>query len=161
MNGYVYVFQNREGIVKIGRTKSPNARKKTLENMSGGQAIKFYLSREVGNSEKVEAAVHKSLQGNKVHGEWFRCEFAEAQNAVEKEVREVGTETKEPTGVKGFDCVAFSMEKLIEETDKINRENEALKRQLIQKGWSESEVQFLVRMAERDACEKICGRKEK
>ena len=157
MNGYVYIFQNRKGIVKIGRTKTPEIRKKTLENMSGGPAIKFYLSREVGNSEKVEIAAHKKLNKDKVHGEWFCCEFDDARRVVEEVTGEIGSAIKEPPQIKEPVSFDYSLEKIDEEINEIKRENELLKKQLIDKGWSEFEVQILVRIAERDACEKMCA----
>lgn len=157
MNGYVYVFQNREGLLKIGRTKSPTVRKKTLENMSGGMATKFYLSAEVGNCEKIETAAHEKLKSSKVHGEWFCCEFAEAQSVVEKLTQEIGIALKDPPKIKEhvpFDC---SLDAIDKEINEIKRENELLKKQLMDRGWSELEIQILVRIAERDACEKMCA----
>lgn len=157
MNGYVYVFQNRKGVLKIGRTKSPNARKKTLENMSRGTATKFYLSREVGNCEKVETAAHEKLKNSKVHSEWFCCEFDKAQSVVEELTREIGIAIKDPPKIKErvfFNCFLGTIDDEIKE---IKRENELLKQQLMDRGWSEFEIQIFLRIAERDACEKMCA----
>lgn len=78
MNGYVYVFQNGDGIVKIGRTKSPEKRKKTIESMSGGAATNYYITEICGNCSQIESITHNRLKNKRRYGEWFLCGFEDA-----------------------------------------------------------------------------------
>lgn len=80
--GKVYVFQNEIGLVKIGCSKNVSKRKKTLETQSGKRAIGFYCTSGCSNQYKVEQVAHRTLKKCRVEGEWFKCDFETAVQAV-------------------------------------------------------------------------------
>lgn len=66
---YVYLLSSN-GNTKIGRTKNPKERKKSISKMSGS-AIDNFEYFEVEKSSKVESYLHKKYKNYRVNGEWF------------------------------------------------------------------------------------------
>lgn len=68
LNGYVYLMvDNRNGLTKIGFSKYPEYREKTLQSEVPDIEMIFY---EKG-SIKIEKEIHKAYEYKRVRGEWF------------------------------------------------------------------------------------------
>ena len=70
------MVDERDGLVKIGRSKNPEVRERTLQ----GQAPRIkMLAICPGN---IEAALHKQFAHYRVRGEWFRLEPAQVEAII-------------------------------------------------------------------------------
>lgn len=82
-SGYVYVahFPNRDNLVKIGQTKDPHNRSKTLNSTSLPMNLKMAKWWPVANAKEVEKACHKhpDLKPHRNPGkEWFNVSIETA-----------------------------------------------------------------------------------
>lgn len=99
-DGKVYVMQDGTGLVKIGRSRSPEGRVKTLA--TGNPSIKLIFSTGMlSNAAKVEAVCHKKLKGNEVASEWFECSASLAIQTVNAVVSEFGDAFNSKTNPRG------------------------------------------------------------
>lgn len=67
---YVYLMRHKNGKTKIGRSKYPQARERTLQ--SEDPELEMILCFEC--HEKIEARMHKIFADLRVRGEWFSLE---------------------------------------------------------------------------------------
>lgn len=71
IDGYVYVVQNGDGLVKIGRTRDFSARLKGLLTASASDLARVAVW-PCENSAQHEASTHQAWSDCRVRGEWFR-----------------------------------------------------------------------------------------
>jgi hypothetical protein len=74
---HLYVAQSACGLVKIGRSTNPNRRVAGMQTGSG-QRIKLVVVRKRGGPD--EWGIHQALARHRLHGEWFRCTNAFAED---------------------------------------------------------------------------------
>lgn len=91
----IYVFDNGRGIVKIGRSRQVERRKRTLETQSGAKAIKFYCTLPCSNGSEIERECHKIFSDFRVCGEWFCCSFEDAKNVAKQVFYKFGKHEEE------------------------------------------------------------------
>ena len=85
---YVYLMRHTNGLIKIGASRTPTAREKTLQAEDPRLEL-FYASRAVRTTE---SRIHKAFKDLRVRGEWFRLEerhidwimFLCGENQIEK-----------------------------------------------------------------------------
>ena len=85
---YVYLMRHANGLIKIGASRTPAAREKTLQAEDPRLEL-FYASIAV---RKTESRIHKAFKDLRVRGEWFRLEerhidwimFLCGENQIEK-----------------------------------------------------------------------------
>lgn len=69
---YVYLMVNKEtGLIKIGTSKRPGYREKTLHS----QEPQIHIVALWCCNKKIEKELHKKFEKKKVRGEWFRLSF--------------------------------------------------------------------------------------
>jgi hypothetical protein len=67
---FLYVMQNSAGLIKIGRSINPDARRRTLE-LSCGMRVELVLKLAERGSDERE--VQGALWRHVLIGEWFKC----------------------------------------------------------------------------------------
>lgn len=69
-DGYVYVAEAEDGVVKIGKSKNPQKR---LRSLSTGSAydLTLLVKKEVANSSSKESKIQLQFDDHRMRGEWF------------------------------------------------------------------------------------------
>lgn len=91
----VYIIEYENGVVKIGKTVDFDRRLKTLMSSSPIAIIRYYV-RTCTNHHSLETIMHKKFSDVRLHGEFFRCSYAEAMTALDEEVKGIVEYTKPP-----------------------------------------------------------------
>ena len=81
-NSCVYVIETDAGLVKVGVSKTPDERIKTLENLGGYFVLRKYISKPCELANKIENQVHKKLSLYRKKGEYFTCPFEMAKSVT-------------------------------------------------------------------------------
>ena len=79
--GFLYVIGDG-GRVKIGKSKTPEKRVKSIINTSGIKKPKVFISNECSNHSAKELQCHKRYSKDVIKGEWFFVCFEDAVSAV-------------------------------------------------------------------------------
>ena len=76
----VYIFQLRNGIVKIGVTSNFKQRKSTTENNSGFKIENYCHTELMKNKDarEIELKCHTAFKNHRQQGEFFNVDFGEA-----------------------------------------------------------------------------------
>lgn len=83
--GKVYVIENGQGLVKVGKAADPEQRRKSLEQglQQLGQTLRLvYCTVERPDVGTVERLAHESLSEQRVRGEWFKVSPERAIEAI-------------------------------------------------------------------------------
>lgn len=92
LQGHVYVIENGHR-VKIGRSRTPDARISALERQGGFSASKKYVSKPTTDWCEIELLAHASFCHRREMGEWFDLKFEEVVEYLESlEYREASEE---------------------------------------------------------------------
>ncbi|MDT3473853.1 GIY-YIG nuclease family protein [Stenotrophomonas maltophilia] len=75
--GFVYVLE-AESRVKVGVSKTPADRIRSIENATGFRASRTFVSCMHEDAASTEKSAHELLKQHRIAGEWFRCSFEEA-----------------------------------------------------------------------------------
>lgn len=78
VKSFVYLMQNEKGHTKIGVSKHPVFREKTLQ--SEQPDIKMIYSRELYNALEVEKRLHAVYAHWRLRGEWFDLDGAQVES---------------------------------------------------------------------------------
>jgi len=81
-NGYVYLVEKRDSLVKIGCTTKPKQRISSLQCSNGKCFVQVFVSREVEDYKKVEKKLHFLFKERRVKGEWYNVSFNEAKELL-------------------------------------------------------------------------------
>ena len=76
----IYIVKFRDGTIKIGVSKNPQRRIKTIERNSGRIAIESFISKEVENSFEIEMKIKNRFKGNNIKGEFYNQDYNEVLN---------------------------------------------------------------------------------
>lgn len=68
----VYVMSDSNGVYKIGVSKTPDKRLKTLQIGNKKKMRLVFTSELLSNAHKIETMIHKRHNLSRIHGEWFR-----------------------------------------------------------------------------------------
>jgi predicted GIY-YIG superfamily endonuclease len=71
MSGFVYAIENNDGLIKIGSTKNPEKRIRSIETASGRKAVKKFISKRIVNYKSTESFMLWEYDHKRVLGEWF------------------------------------------------------------------------------------------
>lgn len=85
-NGHVYVIERPDKVVKIGKTKAPTKRIRSICLQGGFEANRVFVSSDLRNAAFVERAAHHALSEFRVIGEWFDCSFSTASAVVDSAI---------------------------------------------------------------------------
>lgn len=80
--GHVYVIEAR-GRVKIGRSKTPRSRIRTLATQGGSRPERIHITPLHENYQRTELDAHAVFHAHRVVGEWFDVSFETAVTIVE------------------------------------------------------------------------------
>lgn len=80
--GYIYAIEFLGGVVKIGASRFPDKRIKTIAAMNGCKNPEFYISELVERHLSVENEIHKHLSGKKIFSETFSMSLNEAVDVI-------------------------------------------------------------------------------
>lgn len=84
LSAFVYVFRDGYGMIKVGMSKNPQSRAKTL-NQSGSSGVMDVLFAESApDACAAESIAHAELADYRHHGEWFRVDADVAIAAVKE-----------------------------------------------------------------------------
>lgn len=81
---YIYIISSEENIVKIGISKNPEKRIKSLQTGHPKQ-LKIQYINEIDEENKfnIEKIIHKILKHKKIKNEWFNISIDEAKMMIE------------------------------------------------------------------------------
>ncbi|NCC23559.1 MAG: helix-turn-helix domain-containing protein [Alphaproteobacteria bacterium] len=83
---HVYAIEQRDGMVKIGRSRKPTLRINNISREIGGGIIRAWVSMPTSASIAAEISAHDILDSSRVYGEWFNVDFDEAVSAIVKAI---------------------------------------------------------------------------
>lgn len=75
MAGYVYVIENENHKVKIGKSTNPERRVMSIKSQSGYNIISSYFSPQLHQYGELELYLHDIFKENRVIGEWFDVNY--------------------------------------------------------------------------------------
>lgn len=82
--GFVYVVEDvLSNTIKIGKSKNPESRVKSVKN-AAGVVGKYFISEEIYHYGDVEEQAHAIFKDSRHNGEWFFTDFDEAVNVIKK-----------------------------------------------------------------------------
>ena len=82
MAGYVYVIENENHKVKIGRSIDPEKRIKHIEKISGYKVVNIYVTPCLHQYIQLETFLHGHFATNRSIGEWFNISYYDAVSYV-------------------------------------------------------------------------------
>lgn len=80
--GYIYAIEFSGGVVKIGASRFPDKRIKTISAMNGCKNPDYYISELVESHLSVEHEIHKHLSDKKIFSETFSLSMTEAVDVI-------------------------------------------------------------------------------
>lgn len=78
----LYVFKLSDGSIKIGVSKNPEQRIKTLSKQSGKKITTKWYSEPLENAFKIEKDLHSFFSKHRLEGEYFQIDFNDVLSAV-------------------------------------------------------------------------------
>ena len=82
MAGYVYVIENENHKVKIGRSINPEKRIACIQGQSGYKIINVYITPKLHQYDKFELFLHDVFSDNRDIGEWFNIGHHDVVNYI-------------------------------------------------------------------------------
>lgn len=92
MNGSVYAVERPDGMVKIGVSKHPRRRMRTIETQGGFKAKAKFFADAVENGNEIEKRVHEHFAPHRKVGEWFSVDFRIAIHVIDAITKEYGSQ---------------------------------------------------------------------
>lgn len=114
--GNIYVIENENGKIKIGKSINPTNRIHDIERIGGFNAISTYITNEMPNYSEFEIFLHRKYKKHRVIGEWFNLNFEETVLYIEKTIKEGGSLNLNPhrnkiTPINPEELASYSPEK--------------------------------------------------
>lgn len=81
--GYIYAIEFLGGVVKIGASRFPDKRIKTIAAMNGCKNPEFYISELVESHLSIENEIHKHLSDKNIFSETFSMSLNEAADVID------------------------------------------------------------------------------
>ena len=82
MAGYVYVIENENHKVKIGKSINPEKRIISIKRTSGCEIVRTYVTPELHQYSALEAFLHSHFSKYRDIGEWFNISYHDAVSYV-------------------------------------------------------------------------------
>jgi len=79
--GFIYIIENRDKKVKIGKSKRPRQRTQVIQFQGGFKAVNIFISAKMTDYDAVENRLHHHFRKYQYIGEWFDISFNEAVDA--------------------------------------------------------------------------------
>lgn len=119
----VYVIESSDKRVKIGISKDPKKRIRSLSTSGGFDVVNSFISSKTILARECEIASHNNFSAFRVGGEWFDIDFNEAVNFVSENLIVVSSEEHcphEDNETKAMDWAAGVQIRLISESNSEN-----------------------------------------
>lgn len=78
---FIYLITNQKGHYKIGVSKNPDKRIKSMETGNPDDLVIFYRYK-TKNAHKIERILHRLFESYKVKLEWFELPIYEVRNFI-------------------------------------------------------------------------------
>lgn len=88
--GYLYVIEEENGLVKIGRSVNPKRRMPCVASGIPQKTLRTHISQKHNGHYYAESTVKEMFSSRKIKGEWFALSFEDAVIAVDKVVSDLG-----------------------------------------------------------------------
>lgn len=75
MTGYVYIIENENGRVKIGKSTNPKSRVMNIRSQSGYNIVNSHFSPPLYQYSELESYLHDTFKERRVIGEWFDISY--------------------------------------------------------------------------------------
>ena len=75
--GYVYVIENENKKVKIGKSVRPKTRIAEISRMGCTKIVAMHITKKITYYSKFELFIHKHFKQSRVLGEWFNVSYGE------------------------------------------------------------------------------------
>lgn len=84
----LYIIEFEDKVVKIGVSKEPNKRLKTIEHNSGRKIKRSYISEMIQNSFTIEMKLKKMFKQHNMNGEFYDLNYEEVLRFAKKILKE-------------------------------------------------------------------------
>lgn len=84
--GYVYLLEDHQGYVKIGRSVNPKHRIETLVTGGNLQLKNIFISPQTIQYGHIETTLHKKYENKLIKGEWFQINFEDAKTELKAKI---------------------------------------------------------------------------
>lgn len=81
LSGFVYLFKCK-GLYKIGKSKNPKQRLKTLQGTIGAYPIEMIHAFPCADMKQAESSLHRRYSDKRVRGEWFKLNWRSVQSIL-------------------------------------------------------------------------------
>lgn len=78
----LYLIERETKLTKIGISRNPNKRLRTIETQSGFERSDFYVTNPIENARKMEKLFHEMLNEYRTQGEWFKINIKKAKEIL-------------------------------------------------------------------------------
>lgn len=85
----IYIIKFTDGIIKIGVSKDPEKRIRTIERNSGRLTKNKYITEPINNSFQIENKLKNKFKENNIKGEFYNLDFDTVIYFVNKFLKEV------------------------------------------------------------------------
>lgn len=82
--GSVYLIENSNGIVKIGRSSNAKARVRSIQTLGNVNTKNIFISSPHEDYHKTETSMHRQFFSKRLKGEWFEENFDILKSALER-----------------------------------------------------------------------------
>lgn len=83
----VYLLEFQDGTIKIGVSKEPEKRIKTIINQSGRILKNKYITESISNSFTIESKIKNRYRKNRLNGEYFKLNYEDLKREIIEEVK--------------------------------------------------------------------------
>ena len=83
LEGYVYILQKENKLVKIGVSVNPEKRINAIRTHGAEKFINVFISSKTESYKEIERQLHSFFKKERVMGEWFNVDFDVAKERIE------------------------------------------------------------------------------
>lgn len=86
---HMYIFENSNGLVKIGVSREFDRRRRTISSHGGFDITRTAVTAPISNYLELERIAHNYFSSSHVSGEWFNCKFEEAVEWIKSVIQDI------------------------------------------------------------------------
>lgn len=119
---HLYIFENSNGLVKIGVSREFDRRRRTISSHGGFDITRTVVTAPISNYLELERLAHNYFSSSRVSGEWFNCKFEEAVEWIKSVIQDIARfDVKESHPcAKEFSRKLYSLPTAMEEEKNLN-----------------------------------------
>jgi len=81
--GYVYLIQKADNLIKIGCTINPKERIAAIQTHTGEYFLNIFISNKTVHYKAIERKMHSIYKESRMIGEWFDIDYQSAKKMIE------------------------------------------------------------------------------